>query len=120
MSMSRPLLHADEGRRRLRSTTGITALAATAAAALFGVLFAQPDDEQAAASPPVAPLPQLAPPPQVEPSPTAADPAAADATVAATPAPAPRRQHVHRSTPAPPPQPPARSSGRAKVSSGAS
>ena len=94
----------DEG-RRLRSTTGITALAATAAAALFGVLFAQPDDEQAAASPPVAPLPQLAPPPQAEPSPTAADPAAADATVAATPAPAPGRQHVHRSAPAPPRSP---------------
>ena len=118
--MTRPLLHANAGRRRIRSTTGITALAATAATALFGVLFAHPDDEQAEASPPVAPLPQLAPSPQAEPFPIAADPAPADRTVPASPAPAPRRQHVHRSTLAPPPQPPARSSGRAKVSSGAS
>ena len=118
--MTQPLLQADEGRRRIRSTTGIAALAATAAAALFGILFVQPDDEQAAASPPAAALPQLAPSPQAEPFLTAADPAAADPTVGAGPAPASRRQHVHRSTPAPPPQPPARSSGRATISSRAS
>jgi len=124
--MTRAFPEPASGHRRVQAATGATAAAATVAAALFGVLFADPERAPAAASPQAASSPLVVPAPRTEPSPAASDPATVDGAnpdPAAGPTPA-RPTHHHRvRRPAPvqpPPQPPARSSGRGNVSSGAS
>ena len=99
--------------RRARRATMITAGAATGVAALFAVVFAQPEPARAAA-PAAAPAP-AAPQHTVAPSGPRQDPAP-------TASPAPRHR-THPSAPAPTPQPPVQlprvSSGPPVVTSGA-